>query len=578
MNERHDPREVVNPEKREAARAGTSRQGGTSETSTRQNRAGLTPPVDGDVEAVADSLRDWLLDAAGPAYTMDYAGNLIFSNRAFDNLQAVVRASDTRPLDETDDDVETSVITSLDAIYARVLKDREAFELDETVLGGVGAMRYRSRHMPVFNDAGQLIGICGLYANVAAIDAATAEAREQLRDQSDLVRSLADWTWETDASLTVTSISDGGQGGHRMDLAHARGRYLLEVGRFDADDTAVESTIDRIRDERPFRNAPFTVHRPGNAVQHYILSGIPRFSYETSRFLGYRGTANTLTADEHAMAGGEAARQEVEGALEELTRRIDALVDARDKAVAASDARDMFLATVSHELRTPLNAVVGFAEMCASELFGALPEPYLGYNHDILSAAHHLMRLVDDLMDLARIERAELNIESEALGAKSLIESATAIVSFEAERKNINLTVVEPKSSLVLWVDPTRARQILVNLLNNAIKFTDAEGSIMIEAHGNDEFVAISVSDTGIGISTEQQSAIFEMFNRGDDVIAASARDGLGIGLHVARRLARLMGGDIELTSTAGQGSRFTVRLPLAQSEAKRAQKPSAQN
>ena len=100
----------------------------------------------------------------------------------------------------------------------------------------------------------------------------------------------------------------------------------------------------------------------------------------------------------------------------------------------------------------------------------------------------------------------------------------------------------------------------------------------MIEAHGNDEFVAISVSDTGIGISTEQQSAIFEMFNRGDDVIAASARDGLGIGLHVARRLARLMGGDIELTSTAGQGSRFTVRLPLAQSEAKRAQKPSAQN
>lgn len=576
MNERHDPREVANPEKRDAARAGTLRQGGTSDTGARQNRVDLTPPEDGDADTVADSLRDWLLDATGPAYTMDYAGNLVFSNSAFDNLQALSRASEVHGAD--DEDPEAGGITSLDAIYARVLKDREAFELDETALSGIGAMRYRSRHMPVFNDSGQLIGICGLYSNAAAVDNAAAQAQEQLRDQSDLMRSLADWTWETDASLTVTSIVSGENGGLQLDMTHARGRFLLEIGQFEIDDATIESAIDKIRDERPFRNALFAIRRPGDAVQHYRLSGVPRFSHETGRFLGYRGTANRLTADEHAMAGGEAARQEVEGALLELTRRIDALVDARDKAVAASDARDMFLATVSHELRTPLNAVVGFAEMCASELFGALPEPYLGYNHDILSAAHHLMRLVDDLMDLARIEREELKIESEAIGAKSLIESATAIVSFEAERKNVDFTVVEPKSSLVVWADPTRARQILVNLLNNAIKFTDAEGSIRIEAHGDGAFVAISVSDTGIGIATEQQAAIFEMFNRGDDAITESARDGLGIGLHVARRLSRLMGGEIELTSSAGEGSRFTVRLPLAVSEAKRAQKPQQQN
>ncbi len=503
------------------------------------------------VRTLKSVLKTRAVDAAQPLYAVDAAGKLVFANRPYRNLLALIRRAQERGV---------SGLTPPEAIHARILESGQAIELEESAIGHPDGMVYASRHFPVLNGRGRPIGVCGYYTSRSPIDRALAESSAALRVQSELLDTLSAWTFETDAALSLTRVSGGFAEATGLDPVLANGRYLLEIGRLeDAADDVRSALLARAA----IRNASFHLIHSDGEERVFRLDAIARHS-EDGRFLGYRGTATAPIADGQAPVADEASRAEVEAALKELTRRIDALVIARDQAISARAARDRFLATVSHELRTPLNAVIGFSEMCATELFGALPEPYLGYSQDILSASRHLMRLVDDLMDLARIERDQLKVELEGVGVKGLIESTSAIVAFEAERKDIDITVAEPKSSLVVWADPTRTRQILVNLLTNAIKFTDPGGAIRIDTNeGPDGMIGVTVTDTGIGIASDAQAGIFEVFRRavGD---GDKAPEGLGIGLHLARRLARLMGGDIDLQSVPGEGSQFTIWLPSA--------------
>jgi CheY-like chemotaxis protein/nitrogen-specific signal transduction histidine kinase len=243
---------------------------------------------------------------------------------------------------------------------------------------------------------------------------------------------------------------------------------------------------------------------------------------------------------------------------------------ARDQALAANQTKSSFLANMSHELRTPLNAIIGVTEMLredAEELDrGDEIEP-LGR---VLGAARHLLELINEILDLSKIEAGRMELELETFQVAPVVdEMANTIEPLAA--KNGNQIRIDCDDAIgTLRADQMRFRQVLLNLISNANKFTE-NGTISIRAEQRSEadrdWITIAVSDTGIGMNSEQLGRLFQEFSQAD---ASTTRryGGTGLGLAISRRLCRLMGGDIDVTSAPGQGSTFTIRLPNAAPEA----------
>jgi PAS domain S-box-containing protein len=225
--------------------------------------------------------------------------------------------------------------------------------------------------------------------------------------------------------------------------------------------------------------------------------------------------------------------------------------------------KNSFIAVVSHELRTPLNAISGYAEMLLEGVFGEATSQQVGIFDRIITNTRRLLYIVNDLLDQAQIEAGRLTIRMRPCRPAELVESVQDFMSKIAADKNITLSSeVDPCLPPAFSGDATRLQQIMVNLLNNAIKFTD-HGSILLRLFRNGEQRwCIQVQDTGRGVAREDQAMIFEAFRQGD---ATSTREhgGVGLGLSIVKSLVTLMGGEISLESVPGQGSTFTVNLPL---------------
>jgi signal transduction histidine kinase/DNA-binding response OmpR family regulator len=250
---------------------------------------------------------------------------------------------------------------------------------------------------------------------------------------------------------------------------------------------------------------------------------------------------------------------------------------ARSEAEAATRAKSAFLAAMSHELRTPLGAVIGFGELLEDEVAGELNERQARYVENIVSSGRHLLELINDVLDLSKVEAGRMELERERIDVQPVLASSLHIVESIARRKNVRveLDIVGPLPEVL--VDEGRLKQILYNLLSNAVKFTEEGGRVVLGADvegSPSETLRIRVQDTGIGIAPEDQERIFGEFEQVDSSLARTEQ-GTGLGLTLVRRLTALHGGDVQVESIPGEGSTFTVRLPLAETQARTEETPS---
>ena len=262
-------------------------------------------------------------------------------------------------------------------------------------------------------------------------------------------------------------------------------------------------------------------------------------------------------AEERARRANEQLERRVDERTRELSLANAALGQARDAAVAANLAKSRFLANMSHELRTPLNAIIGYSELLSEELADA---GHVGDIRRIIGAARHLLALISDILDLSKIEAGQMSIYVEPIEVPELLGDVVATLT-PMIRQNRNALAVEvAPDATTLRSDHVKLRQILFNLLSNAAKFT-RDGTIVLRARRGGGSVVFEVEDTGIGIAREFQRSLFTAFAQADDS-TTRRYGGTGLGLAITRSFCELLGGQVEVESEVGRGSRFIVRLP----------------
>jgi signal transduction histidine kinase len=237
----------------------------------------------------------------------------------------------------------------------------------------------------------------------------------------------------------------------------------------------------------------------------------------------------------------------------------------------ANRHKSEFLANMSHELRTPLNAIIGFSEVLSEQMFGDVNDKQMEYLRDIHSSGQHLLTLINDVLDLSKIEAGRMELDRSCFDMGLLLENSLTLVRERAQRHGLTLAL-EVGDGLIEWVaDARKVKQVVVNLLTNAVKFTPTGGSVTVRARradaGEQARAEISVTDTGVGIAAEEQALVFEEFRQASGDYLRKA-EGTGLGLSLSKRFVELHGGTLTVKSQPGQGSTFTVTLPMLELEA----------
>jgi signal transduction histidine kinase len=288
------------------------------------------------------------------------------------------------------------------------------------------------------------------------------------------------------------------------------------------------------------------------------------------------GPLRAIGARVERIAGGDFTgklRVENRDELGALAANVDRMSDQLgllyEQLAAANRHKSEFLSNMSHELRTPLNAIIGFSEVLLERLFGDLNEKQADYLQDILSSGRHQLALVNDILDLSKVEAGRMDLELTSFSLRAAIDSGLSMLRERAARHGIALEVENDPNVDTVEADERKVKQVLFNLLSNAVKFTPEGGTITVRTRGEADIVQVSVRDTGIGIALEDQGRIFEEFGQAKS--AKSSEPSTGLGLTVATRFVELHGGVISVRSAVGSGSTFTFSLPLRQAAANRA-------
>ena len=305
----------------------------------------------------------------------------------------------------------------------------------------------------------------------------------------------------------------------------------------------------------PFELAYRVLH-PDGGVRH-VVSRALAITDDTGRPIRLVGTNRDVTSERHATAERERLLS-----AERLART--EAESARGDAERANRAKSEFLAVMSHELRTPLNAIAGYVELLEMELRGPLTAAQRADLGRIQASQRHLLGLINEVLNYAKLETGTVRYDIENVLLRDAIRDAESLVAPQASAKRLALTTATPPDGLAAHVDAEKLRQILVNLLTNAVKFTDEGGCVSLSCDARDAVVCVTVRDTGIGIAADQLERIFEPFVQVRAEFTRTA-EGTGLGLAISRDLARAMGGDLVVErSVLGEGSAFALTLPRA--------------
>ncbi|MDJ0611511.1 MAG: PAS domain-containing sensor histidine kinase [Kiloniellales bacterium] len=367
-------------------------------------------------------------------------------------------------------------------------------------------------------------------------EAPRAEATGRLQD---LTRLVSDWIWETDRDLVLTYASSRVTELLGFHPAEIIGRPLSELSVDPGELTAV---FGAGHPAPPFRALDLRLRSRDGGVHRFKVSGLPVFSGNRQKFVGYRGTAQDVTP---------------------LVAKEEALREAVQAAQSANRIKSEFLANTSHELRTPLNAIIGFTEIMHAGRFGPVGSArYRDYLGNVLESAQHLLSLINDILDVAKVEAGRVDLDEALVDPAALADQALRLVSDGAEKAGIllreNLT-----APVQIYADARKLRQVLLNLLSNAIKFTPDGGEVELTGALTDrgEFI-FRVVDNGIGIAEEGLEAVLTPFGQADSLQRHEAQ-GTGLGLPLSNALVKLHGGRLEIASVIGEGTEIAVFLPV---------------
>jgi PAS domain S-box-containing protein len=253
------------------------------------------------------------------------------------------------------------------------------------------------------------------------------------------------------------------------------------------------------------------------------------------------------------------------GTIQDVSAQYEAqlqLMDAKMKAEEGTKAKSLFLANMSHELRTPLNAIIGFAEVITKEIFGPIKnEKYSEYSGNILASGQHLLSLINDILDFSRLEAGKHELEEEEVGVANVVKWTKLLLVSKAAEKGIKLLHNVPED-LIFIGDERKFKQVLINLANNAIKFTPDNGEIRIYADtSNPTYFSLFVEDNGIGIEEHELDTVMKPFVRTLNTVTRSI-EGTGLGLPLSKSIVELHGGELLIESTLGEGTRVEIRMP----------------
>jgi signal transduction histidine kinase len=310
---------------------------------------------------------------------------------------------------------------------------------------------------------------------------------------------------------------------------------------------------------------PFTLSKV-NAVIRAVRLARQR-DVAAARVAALEESNNLLQTQARQLEHQTQQARELAHELALTNEELRSVISEAKKAWAAADAANRskaeFLAVMSHELRTPLNSIGGYVDLLEMELRGPLTDAQKADLQRIKRSQEHLLGIINDILNFTRLEATEVKFEIIEVPLRALLTDLDGVVSSLASAKSVEYRCASPSASVFIRTDPDKLRQIMINLISNAIKFTPSGGRIKVSCSVDDETVSISVRDTGRGIPPDKLEAVFEPFVQLDRGLTRTT-DGTGLGLAISRGLARGMGGDIRLKSDVGVGSVFTVIVPLA--------------
>jgi signal transduction histidine kinase len=353
----------------------------------------------------------------------------------------------------------------------------------------------------------------------------------------DFAEFASDWFCELDRDFRISYGSK--RTFTNTPFETFRGLDWFEAGEAQTVRPMPENCVQAMRAHLSFRDCRFRKADPDGRDSHWSVSGKPLFD-DSGQFTGYRLTGHEVT---------------------DFVEAQQALTVARDQAERANRAKSTFLANMSHELRTPLNAILGFSELIAAQTAATIAK-HAEYADDIHESAQHLLEIIGDLLELSKIEAGRLDLREECFAMGDVIDSAMVLCSGRAERSGVELQAGSSVDMSPALGDSLRVKQVVINLVVNAIKFTPQGGTVAIAAYdAEDGMIGVRVSDTGIGMNEEEIRIALTPFGQVDH--GPNRRyEGTGLGLPLAKMLVEKHGGRLHIESAPGQGTRVTFTVP----------------